>query len=189
MPHELELDQSANASRQNIHLCRQVFRLRQPALLSVTNIHNSFNAALSLELHQVLQSETHDEDREQIAFIIALLSADEGSNRDFARDCAKVLADLVAIMDKLRRTDVHIPSHSSTDFETTPSTTSDHNTPAPLLQSDESAEWAVLPSNSRHRTQPELRGHVSPHPLSHQRELAYTGTVSWLRHESLQRSP
>lgn len=188
MPHKLELDKSANASRQNIHLCRQVFRLRQPALLSVTNIHNSFNAALSLELHQVLQSESLDEDQEQIAFIIALLSADEGSNRDFARDCAKVLADLVAIMDKLRRTDVHNPSHSRADFET-PSTTSDHDTPAPLLQSDESAEWAVLPSSSRHGTQPEPRGHVCPHPLSHQRELAYTGTVSWLRHESLQRSP
>ena len=73
MPHRLEIEQSAKASRQNVHLCRQVLRLRQPATLSITNIHNSFNAALSLELYQILLTEDLTQDREDIAFTTALL--------------------------------------------------------------------------------------------------------------------
>ena len=185
LPYRLEIECSASAARENIHLCRQVLRLRQPATLAFTNIHYSFNAALTLELHQVLLEEDLSQDREYISFTASLLDADEGSNREFAKDCAKVLSDLACIMDKLRNTHFRRPVDPNGSFNDTLSTASDH-APLPLAQSNLAAGWNVVPSNAPPIILP-FGG--ESHPLPQERESAYTELLSWLQNDSLQPSP
>ena len=78
--------ESAGAARENIDLSRQLLELRPNSILSHSHIHYLFNSALNLELYDLLSPEPRANNRELVAVTIGLLSIDENSNREFAKD-------------------------------------------------------------------------------------------------------
>ncbi|ETN37454.1 uncharacterized protein HMPREF1541_08445 [Cyphellophora europaea CBS 101466] len=100
--HHNEIDLAVAAARQTIVILRHLVEIRKPNNLVHTSIHHIFNAALTLELYQILCVSDHTPDRESIHYIISLLEIQNGSNKPFAKDCAGVLSDLASMMVKLR---------------------------------------------------------------------------------------
>jgi hypothetical protein len=178
LPHQDKIHESAIAARQNIRICQQVMRLRHPATLSVSTIHYCFNAALSLELHSILSVDEPPTDRERISLTQSILDADQGSNAEFANDCAKVLADLVSIMKKLR----------SGPFQHQDEVSSLQMTVTTLPQDMQSnSGWTMVPSQIRRPSLPEQEpGDTDCSHLQDERDSAYAELVSWLQHDSLQ---
>jgi hypothetical protein len=182
MLHRHELDECAVAARQNIHLCRQTLQLRQPTTLSVSYIHYSFNAALSLELHRILVNEEVAADREQVAFVASILDAEEGGNRDYSKDCAKVLVELVSIIDRFRSPNFQIPDLASDEHagRTAVQQVFSRNEMGTL------EAWNALSSDAPTTKALERTLNGTSHPLPHERESAYTQLLSWLQQDNLQ---
>ena len=189
IPHQLEIEQLANAARQNIHLCRQLLRLRRPAALSVANIHYCFNAALSLELHQVLHIEEVVEDLEHISFTTSLLDADQGSNKELAQDCSKVLADLRSMMDRFRKTHSHLSMDRGSSYSDSGSANADQSASKALVYSNLSAVSEVLHSQATLATRQQLGSNDTSPQLPAERNSAYTDLLSWLQNDSMQPGP
>lgn len=128
IPHKDELDLCADSARRNVHLWHRLLNLPRPARLSVSTVHYLFNAALALQLYQLLVEDTAKGDFDAISFVVSVLDVDQSSNKAYAKDCAQVLADFSSLMDRLRRVDLSktasrggnirsagqgLPSHSS----------------------------------------------------------------------------
>lgn len=169
-PHKVEIERATAASRQTISLAKQLGQTREQSTLSHTTIHHVFNAALVLELRQIMSSTELTDDRDQISYITSLLDIQDGSNKPFAKDCSGVLADLACIMRKLRKTGFNFErdrdnagfgqadagsmvSHSTWDRDPTA------HLPSRLLQG-----------------QPEVLQQVEPN----ERALAFNELASWL---------
>jgi hypothetical protein len=177
-PNQAKIHESAVAARQNIRICQQVMRLRHPATLSVSTIHYCFNAALTLELHSILSTDEHPTDRERISLTQSVLDADQGSNAEFANDCAKVLADLVSIMEKLR----------SGPFQQQNDVSSLQMIGSTLPQDMQSnSGWTIVTSQTpRPGLSEQEAGDTDSSHLQEERDSAYAELVSWLQHDSLQ---
>lgn len=104
--HKTELDLCVEAARRNIHLWHRLLSLPRPARLSVSSVHYLFNAALALQLYQLLADTEAPEDYDAISFVISVLDVDESSNKAYAKDCAQVLADFSSLMTRLRSVDL-----------------------------------------------------------------------------------
>ncbi|KAJ9606445.1 hypothetical protein H2200_009406 [Cladophialophora chaetospira] len=104
--HQTELDLCADAARRNVHVWHRLLSQQNPARLSVSSVHYLFNAALSLQLYQILVDSQAQEDFEAISFVISVLDLDEGSNKAYAKDCSQVLADFSSLMNRLRSVDL-----------------------------------------------------------------------------------
>lgn len=178
--HKDELDLCADAARRNVNLWHRLSSLQRPARLSSSSVHYLFNAALALQLYQILVDSQAQGDYEEVSFVISLLGVDESSNREYAKDCANVLADLSSLMGRLRSVD--LPKKTSR--------------PEAARRNHRGVDSS--PSNGTgsgfHQ---EFQPHPNPHPISDapkaangspydHREVAYNELLSWLEADSLQ---
>lgn len=104
--YQIELDLCAEVARRNVHLWRSLLALPRPARLSHTSIHYLFNAALTLQLYQILVESQAQGDYEEVGFVISVLDADDSTNKEYAKDCSNVLIDLSSLMGRLRKVDL-----------------------------------------------------------------------------------
>ncbi|KIW94579.1 uncharacterized protein Z519_04555 [Cladophialophora bantiana CBS 173.52] len=104
--HKAELDLCADAARRNIRLWHRLLNLQRPARLSVSSVHYLFNAALTLQLYQLLAHSEAQEDYEEVGFVISILDVDQSSNKEYAADCARVLTDFNSLMARLKIVDL-----------------------------------------------------------------------------------
>ena len=104
--HPPELNLCADAARRNVHIWHRLLSQQHAARLSVTSVHYLFNAALALQLYQLLVDSEAQEDYDTISFVISVLDVDQGSNKAYAKDCSQVLADFGSLMNRLRNVDL-----------------------------------------------------------------------------------
>ena len=187
--HKSELDLCASAARHNVHLWHRLRNLRRPARLSHSSVHYLFNAALALQLYQILVESQARDDYEEVSFVISELGADESSNREYAKDCANVLADLSLLMGRLRRVDL---SKSVPRGEIVRSSGHGLNSHSSIISSpSDGTGTASLPESHHHfpgsqAASDELQsGRPSSSPFDH-REIAYNELLSWLETDNLQ---
>lgn len=100
--HREEIELAIAAARQTIDLIRQLGQVQKQSNLAHTSVHYAFNAALALELHQILSNTDLTADRRDITYATSLFKLQVGSNKPFANDCAGVLSDLACMVGKLR---------------------------------------------------------------------------------------
>ena len=74
---------------------------RFPRLLQV-GLHNVFNAAVVLLLHQLLVEAPDETDRSGISFVISAFENEAKTGNIYADDCMRVLLDLNMLVQKLR---------------------------------------------------------------------------------------
>lgn len=128
-------------------------------------------------------------DRDQIAFTTSLLGADQGSNREFARDCAKVLADLVSIMDRLRKAPPQDTSnHSAGGLPVQEPTVPRLQSPILNSHSPPATAWNTLPGDpsSPRTTEQAAASGMTSTLLPQERDAAYGELLAWLQHDTLQ---
>ncbi|KAH0842590.1 fungal specific transcription factor domain-containing protein [Fonsecaea pedrosoi] len=104
--HRPELDLCADAARRNVHLWHRLLNLQRPPRLSASGVHFLFNAALALQLYQLLGYSRAEGDYEDIEFVISTLEVDQSSNKEYAADCARVLTDFNSLMARLQKIDL-----------------------------------------------------------------------------------
>lgn len=93
--------QCRQAALRNLTLGRWISDLgRSPRLLQA-NLHHIFNASVVLELGQLLSVHLNEEDATEVTYAIQTLDSDTIGNGDYAKDCAKVLLDLVSVRRKI----------------------------------------------------------------------------------------
>ncbi|KAJ9144217.1 Fungal specific transcription factor domain-containing protein [Pleurostoma richardsiae] len=94
----------SDAARLNLRLGR---RVRDDAggpagKLLLPDLHNVFNAAVVLMLHQAVFVNLRTMDTHDIAFAIEVFEREAATGDDYAADCARILADLSALVGRLR---------------------------------------------------------------------------------------
>ncbi len=170
-------------------MCKQVIQLRQPATLSISNIHYCFNAALSLELNRVLVVDDVSADLEEIAFTASLLNSEQGSNVEFAQDCAKVLTDLACLMDKLRSSSLHATGTAPGEQASNTSAAVDSIEGLDLGSSHPIPFWGMLPSSSPAEDERNQDANSLSRALPQERETAYVELLSWLQTDNQRQDP
>ncbi|KAK3693066.1 hypothetical protein B0T22DRAFT_33298 [Podospora appendiculata] len=70
--------------------------------LMLPDLHHIFNAAIILLLHQIAFLNLRTHDNVDIAFAIDTFASEAATGNDYAKDCAKVLRDLQALVRVLR---------------------------------------------------------------------------------------
>jgi hypothetical protein len=117
--HSEEIEIAIAAARQTIWLVKNLPQLEVQKNMVHAIIHYVFNAALALELYQIVSRTPSAADRNDFSLVIALLSKQQGSNKPFATDCATVLSDLSCMIGKLRERILFGPRTAQTAFMTT----------------------------------------------------------------------
>jgi hypothetical protein len=85
-----------------LNLGKHISRLgRSPRLLHAS-LHNVFNAAVILQLHQLLVDSQDKADESGISFAIAAFESEARNGNIYAEDCTRVLLDLNLLVQKLR---------------------------------------------------------------------------------------
>jgi hypothetical protein len=102
-PHLSKIHECTAAARRNLNLGHHISRLgRFPKLLHA-GLHNVFNAAVILQMHQLLVDSPQDNTDEQgISFAISAFESEARSGNIYAEDCTRVLLDLNMLVRKLR---------------------------------------------------------------------------------------
>jgi hypothetical protein len=187
--YQTELDLCAEVAKRNVHLWNSLLNLPRPARLSHTSIHYLFNAALTLQLYQILVEGQAQVDYEEVGFVISVLDADESTNREYARDCSNVLRDLGSLMGRLRSVDV---SKAATDGQVSrgKAVTLHPFTPGMSSPSEDtgttSAAGSLKQYDDSHEITDDLRSaHVASSKVE-SRENAYHELLSWLHTDELQ---
>ena len=189
--HSSELDLCAAAARRNIHIWPRFFVVHRPARLSVSSVHYLFNAALALQLYQLLAGAEAQDDLDAISFVISVLDVDEGSNKAYAKDCAQVLADFRSLMNRLSNLDLStmarggnlrgllqgLPSHSAVVLS--PSNGSSSTGYAASYRHSQTSPGSGQDALDATR----LNGSASSPPYG---RWAYNELLSWLEGDNLQ---
>lgn len=90
-------------ARDNIKLGRWVRDLSMTKKLLSQDLHHLFNAAIVLLLNQLLDDNLEMKDSLDINFVIDVFKEESnGERRDYPKDCARVLEDLKALIQRLR---------------------------------------------------------------------------------------
>ena len=184
--YQSELDLSAEVARRNVHLWHSLLKLPRPAKLSHTSIHYLFNAALTLQLHQILVESQAQGDYEEVGFVIAALDADESTNKEYAKDCSNVLTDLSSLMGRLRRLDLSKAVSRGNGVALHPLALA----PATSSPSDGTGSASATDSLNQDAHSRETNEGLRPDQTTgsslDSRENAYHELISWLRTDELQ---
>lgn len=183
--YQMELDLCAEVARRNVHLWNSLVNLPRPARLSHTSIHYLFNAALTLQLNQILVEEQARVDSEEVAFVISVLDADESTNREYARDCSNVLTDLSSLMGRLRKVDLLKPGTGEISQGRVHSFTPSISTPSEDPQTTSVID-SLNQDGQSHGSVDGQRPAQGPSSTVESRETAYHELLSWLRADELQ---
>ncbi|KAK9773901.1 hypothetical protein AB5N19_05694 [Seiridium cardinale] len=102
----------SKAARRNLRLGRWIRDISQSRKLLLQTLHHMFNAAVILLLNQLLVDVLHDTDALDIMFAIECYDAEAQGENNYPKDCARVLRDMTALIQRLRNRDSDDPSWS-----------------------------------------------------------------------------
>ncbi|KAJ4288789.1 hypothetical protein N0V88_007325 [Collariella sp. IMI 366227] len=98
----------SDAARCNLRLGR-LMRLRSPRQkLLLPDLHNIFNAAIVLTMHQIIFVNLRTQDVDDVVWATQVFEDEAGTGSEYGRDCALVLRDLTYIASQLRNP-IHNP--------------------------------------------------------------------------------
>jgi hypothetical protein len=187
--YQTELDLCAKVARRNVHLWHSLLELPRPARLSHTSIHYLFNAALTLQLYQILVESQAQGDYEEVGFVISVLNADESTNKEYAKDCSNVLTDLSSLMGRLRNVDLS-KAAARGDMSRGNGVALHPFTPAISSPSEGTGTTSATDSLNQyghsHENNADLRPVQTVGSSFDSRETAYHELLSWLRTDELQ---
>ncbi|KAK9415267.1 hypothetical protein SUNI508_02115 [Seiridium unicorne] len=104
----------SKAARSNLRLGRWIRDISQSRKLLFQTLHHMFNAAVILLLNQLLVDVLHDTDALDIMFAIECYDAEAQGENNYPKDCARVLRDMTALIQRLRNRDSDDPPWSGT---------------------------------------------------------------------------
>lgn len=145
-PHLLKFIECSAAARRNLDLGQRLSTLgRFPRLLHA-GLHYVFNAAVVLQLHQLLFGTREQTDEAGIQFAIAAFENEARNGNVYADDCTRVLQDLNSLVQRLcgqnlfggQQLDISTPI-GTVNNQATPY--SDIYTVASAMQSSQSNHW------------------------------------------------
>lgn len=175
--HREEIELAIAASRQTIDIIRQLGQFQKQSNLVHTTVHYAFNAALALELHQILSTTDLTADRGDIIYATSLLKLQVGSNKPFGNDCAGVLSDLACMVGKLREIR-HSPHHLPHLGDISSSAV--HEEVIQSLDASSTLDRGLTDGLTHRLPGASEITNTSP-PQLHIRQTAYNELVSWLQ--------
>lgn len=92
----------SDAARRNLRLGKWLSSISPAGKLLLPDLHHIFNAATILMLHQIVFVNLRTNDVSDIAFAIASFEQEASTGSNYGKDCAKVLKDLSALVQRLR---------------------------------------------------------------------------------------
>jgi hypothetical protein len=180
-PHLPKFLECSTAARRNLNLGQRLSMLgRFPRLLHA-GLHHVFNAAVILQLHQLLFDTREPMDESGIQFAIAAFENEARNANMYADDCTRVLLDLNSLVQRLRSQNLFNGQQPeiSTAANTVPnqgSPYSDIYTVASTMQSSQTNHWSMqhaIPNAPMQMTVDE-------------QDPSYQELITWLRVDDLQ---
>ncbi|ORY61798.1 uncharacterized protein BCR38DRAFT_39686 [Pseudomassariella vexata] len=101
-PHIKYLRVCSDAARRNLRLGRWVRDLMPSRKMLLTSLHNIFNAAIILLLHQLLFDRLEEHDTQGVSFVVECFDAEATGENHYPKDCARVLRGLGSLVHRLR---------------------------------------------------------------------------------------
>lgn len=99
----------SDAARRNLRLGR-LMRLHSPRQkLLLPDLHNIFNAAIILTMHQMVFVNLRTQDLDDIGWATEVFEGEAETGSDYAKDCSLVLRDLKYLVNRLRNP-IHDPA-------------------------------------------------------------------------------
>jgi hypothetical protein len=107
-PHLEPIRACSDAARRNLRLGR-LMRLHSPRQkLLLPDLHNIFNAAIVLIMHQMVFVNLRTQDLDDVGWAIEVFDTEAETGSDYAKDCARVLHDFKYLAQQLRNP-IHDP--------------------------------------------------------------------------------
>ncbi|TPX13684.1 uncharacterized protein E0L32_005887 [Thyridium curvatum] len=100
--HIEHIRECSDAARRNLRLGRWLHTMSPGSKLLLPDLHNIFNAAIILLLHQIVFVNLRTNDVSDIAFSTEVFEREAGFGDRYGEDCARVLQDLSALVRRLR---------------------------------------------------------------------------------------
>lgn len=98
----------SDAARRNLRLGR-LMRLHSPQQkLLLPDLHNIFNAAIVLTMHQMVFVNLRTQDLDDVVWASEVFETEAKTGNEYAKDCARVLQDLKYLAQQLRNP-IHDP--------------------------------------------------------------------------------
>lgn len=98
----------SDAARRNLRLGRLMRLHSRRQKLMLPDLHNVFNAAIILMMHQVIFVNLRTQDLDDIGWAIEVFDSEAETGREYAKDCARVLKDFKYLAHKIRNP-IHDP--------------------------------------------------------------------------------
>jgi len=92
----------SDAARRNLRLGRWLHQMSPHSKLTMPDLHNIFSAAVLLLLHQTVFVNLRTGDISDIAWAIEVFEREASFGDCYGKDCARVLRDLSALVQRLR---------------------------------------------------------------------------------------
>ncbi len=103
----------SDAARRNLRLGR-LMRLHSPRQkLLLPDLHNIFNAAIILTMHQLVFVNLRTQDLDDIGWATDVFEGEAETGNEYAKDCSRVLRDLKYLVNQLRNP-IHDPGIKQT---------------------------------------------------------------------------
>lgn len=100
--HISHIRECSDAARRNLRLGRWVQKLSPGQKLLLADLHNVFNAAIILLLHQIVFVNLRTNDVSDITFAKEVFEREAALGDKYGKDCAEILQDLSSLVEKLR---------------------------------------------------------------------------------------
>ncbi|KIV99698.1 uncharacterized protein PV09_08631 [Verruconis gallopava] len=178
-PYLSKILECSSAAKRNLALGRVLSRLDRFHHLMHISLHNIFNAAVILQLGQLLFESEDASDASGISFAIAAFENEANNGNMYAADCAKVLLDLNLLVQKLGSQNIFSGQQISTPVHTD------------LLQNQTSPHIDVYPiderSTQRVRWHTDNAGQSASLPSTvREQDPMYRELTTWLSVDDLQ---
>jgi hypothetical protein len=98
----------SDAARRNLRLGRLMRLHSRRQKLLLPDLHNIFNAAIVLTMHQMVFVNLRSQDLDDVGWASEVFEAEAETGSEYAKDCARVLQDLKYLAQQLRNP-IHDP--------------------------------------------------------------------------------
>jgi len=180
-PHLQKIMECSAAARRNLNLGRYMSGLGHFPRLLHGGFHNVFNAAVVLQLHQLLYDMQDESDESDISFAIGAFQNEAKNGNIYAEDCTRVLLDLNLLVHKLR---------GQTLFNSQQLATSPHAASLPNQTSPYSDVYATASDISTPRSfqwrPPTTSQAAALNSTINEQDPAYPELMTWLNGDDLQ---
>jgi len=180
-PHLQKIMECTAAARRNLNLGQYMAGLgRFPRLLH-GGLHNVFNAAVILQLHQLLYDMQNESDESGISFAIGAFQNEAKNGSIYAEDCTTVLLDLNLLVHKLRSQTLV----NSQPLATSPHAASLPNQTSPYSDVYGTASDISTPRSFQWRT-PSTSQAATFNSIINEQNPVYPELMTWLNGDDLQ---